>query len=58
MSNVVAVLFAMVRNCVASGDVDTERIEAATPERLRQQVATWRHAIDVGDLPTVPSPHA
>jgi AcrR family transcriptional regulator len=52
MSNVVAVLFAVMRDCVASGDVDTERIEAATPAPLRQQFATWRDAIDsIGDLP-------
>jgi AcrR family transcriptional regulator len=52
MSNVLAVLFAMMRNAVANGDVDTARIEAATPEPLRGQFATWRDAIDgAGDLP-------
>jgi AcrR family transcriptional regulator len=52
MSNVLAVLFAMMRNAVASGDVDTERIEAATPAPLRGQLAAWREATDgLGDLP-------
>jgi AcrR family transcriptional regulator len=52
MSNVAAVLFATMRNCVAAGDVDTERIEAATPAPLREQLATWRDAMDgIGDLP-------
>jgi len=41
-----------MRDCVAAGDVDTERIEAATPAPLREQLATWRDAIDgIGDLP-------
>jgi AcrR family transcriptional regulator len=52
MSEVVAVLFAMMRNAVANGDVDTERIEAATPAPLRGQLAAWRDATeDIGDLP-------
>ncbi len=52
MSNVAAVLFATMRNCVAAGDVDTERIDAATSARLREQLATWRDAMDgIGDLP-------
>jgi AcrR family transcriptional regulator len=52
MSNVVAVLFTTMRDCVAAGDVDTERIEAATPAPLREQFAAWRDAIDgIGDLP-------
>jgi AcrR family transcriptional regulator len=52
MSEVIAVLFAMMRNAVANGDVDTERIEAATPEPLRGQLATWRDAMGgAGDLP-------
>jgi AcrR family transcriptional regulator len=52
MSDVVAVLFAMMRDAVANGDVDTERIEAATPAQLRQQLAAWRDAMDgIGDLP-------
>jgi AcrR family transcriptional regulator len=52
MWNVVAVLFAMMRNAVANGDVDTERIEAAMPAPLREQLASWRDARDgIGDLP-------
>jgi AcrR family transcriptional regulator len=52
MSNVVAVLFAMMRNAVANGDVDTEQIEAATPPALRGQLAAWRDAAKgIGDLP-------
>jgi AcrR family transcriptional regulator len=52
MSEVVAVLFAMMRDAVANGDVDTERIEAATPAQLRPQFAAWREATDgIGDLP-------
>jgi AcrR family transcriptional regulator len=52
MSNVVAVLFAMMRNAVANGDIDTERIEAATPAPLREQLASWREEMgEIGDLP-------
>jgi AcrR family transcriptional regulator len=52
MSDVVSVLFATMRDAVANGDVDTERIEAATPAPLREQFATWRDAIGgIGDLP-------
>jgi len=52
MSKVIAVLFAMMRDAVANGDVDSERIEAATPAPLRGQLATWRDAMDgTGDLP-------
>ena len=52
MSNVVAVLFALMRNAVADGDVDTERIKAATPAPLRKQLAAWREAMgSIGDLP-------
>jgi AcrR family transcriptional regulator len=52
MSDVVAVLFAMMRNAVTNGDVDTDRIEAATPAPLREQLAAWREATaGLGDLP-------
>ena len=52
MSNVVAVLFAIMRDAVANGDIDTERIEAATPAPLRGQLAAWREATEgIGDLP-------
>lgn len=51
MSNVFAVLFAMMRDAVAAGDVDSERIAAATPAPLREQLAGWRDAVDgIGDL--------
>ena len=51
MSNVFAVLFAMMRDAVAAGDVDSERIAAATPTPLREQLAGWRDAVDgIGDL--------
>jgi AcrR family transcriptional regulator len=51
MSEVVAVLFAMMRDAVAAGDVDTERIAAATPTPLREQLASWRNTVDgIGDL--------
>jgi AcrR family transcriptional regulator len=51
MSEVVAVLFTMMRNAVANGDVDTERIEAATLAPLRGQLAAWRETTDgIGDL--------
>jgi AcrR family transcriptional regulator len=52
MSDAVAVLFASMRDAVANGDVDTGRIEAATPASLREQFAAWRDAIDgTSDLP-------
>jgi AcrR family transcriptional regulator len=52
LSDVVAVLFATMRDAVANGDVDTERIEAATPAPLREQFAAWRDAIGgIADLP-------
>jgi AcrR family transcriptional regulator len=52
MSNVTAVLFAMMKDAVASGYVDAERIEALTPPRLREQLADWRgHTDDIADLP-------
>jgi AcrR family transcriptional regulator len=51
MWKVVAVLFAMMRNAVANGDVDTERIEGAMPAPLGEQLASWRDARDgIGDL--------
>jgi AcrR family transcriptional regulator len=52
MSRVAAVLFDMMRDAVANGDVDTGRIEGATSAPLRQQFAKWRDETDViGDLP-------
>ncbi len=39
---VVDVLFSIMRGAVAADEIDTERIEAATPESLRGQLAAWR----------------
>lgn len=51
MGNVVAVLFACMRDCAAHGDIDIERIEAATPAPVREQFAAWRAVADgIGDL--------
>jgi len=52
MWEVVAVLFALMRDCVAQGDIDTARIEAGIPAGLREQFSTWRYTADgIGDLP-------
>ena len=41
-----------MRGAVAADEIDTERIEAATPASLRRQLATWRDENDGGsDLP-------
>ncbi|GEM_PF-2965172 len=41
-----------MRGAVATGEIDTERIEAATSASLRRQLATWRDENDgLGDLP-------
>jgi AcrR family transcriptional regulator len=51
-SSVVNVLFSIMRAAVAADEIDTERIEAATPATLRRQLATWRDENDgSGDLP-------
>ena len=51
-SSVVNVLFSIMRRAVAAGEIDTERIEAATPASLRRKLATWRDEDDGGaDLP-------
>jgi AcrR family transcriptional regulator len=52
MSKVTAVLFTMMKDAVASGYVDTGRIEARTPPRLREQLADWRdQTAATADLP-------
>jgi len=52
MGNVVAVLYALMRDCAAGGDIDIEQIEAAMPAPVREQVAAWRDATEgIGDLP-------
>ena len=41
-----------MRGAVAAGEIDTERIEAATPASLRRQLAAWRDESDgSGHLP-------
>jgi len=51
-SSAVNVLFSIMRGAVVAGEIDTERIEAATPASLRRQLATWRDENDgLGDLP-------
>ena len=42
MAKVVAVLFAMMRDALAAGEIDTERLQTATPAPLCQQLADWR----------------
>jgi hypothetical protein len=37
-----------MRGAVAADEIDTERIEAATPASLRRQFATWRDENDGG----------
>jgi hypothetical protein len=52
LSSVINVLFSIMREAVAVDEIDTERIEAATPASLRRQLATWRDEDDgSGDLP-------
>jgi AcrR family transcriptional regulator len=52
MWNIIDVLFAIMRNAVATGEIDTERIEAATPAPLRTQLASWRDTRrGTGELP-------
>jgi AcrR family transcriptional regulator len=52
MWEVVAVLFALMRDCVGHGDIDTPRLEAGIPGPLREQFTDWRQTADgIGDLP-------
>jgi AcrR family transcriptional regulator len=52
MGNVVAVLFALMRDCTMHGDIDIEHIETAMPASVREQFAAWRDATDgIDDLP-------
>jgi AcrR family transcriptional regulator len=52
MWEVVTVLFALMRDCVRHGDIDTSRIEAGIPVSLREQFSTWRQTADgISDLP-------
>ncbi|MDQ2740565.1 MAG: TetR/AcrR family transcriptional regulator [Actinomycetota bacterium] len=52
MAQVAAVLVAMMRDAVAHGAVDTDRIAATVPTSLRPQLAAWRESTDaLADLP-------
>lgn len=52
MGRVADVLFAMMRDAVAHGDVDSARLAADLPPSLRRQVAAWREQTDaLADLP-------
>lgn len=52
MSGVMDVLFAMMRDAVGNGDVDSVRLAARLPVPLRRQLASWRRETDsIGDLP-------
>lgn len=47
-SGVVHVLFSAMGEIAAAGQIDTERIEAATPASLRGQLARWRDENGLG----------
>jgi AcrR family transcriptional regulator len=52
MSKAVAVLFTMMRDALAAGEIDTEKLRTATPAPLRQQLADWRDTTgEMGGLP-------
>ena len=42
MGDVVTVLFALMRGCARSGNIDLPRIEAGIPQPLRDQFRDWR----------------
>jgi AcrR family transcriptional regulator len=46
MSKVVAVLFTMMRDALAAGEIDTERLQIATPAPLREQLGDWRETTE------------
>jgi AcrR family transcriptional regulator len=46
MSKVVAVLFTMMRDALAAGEIDAERLQTATPAHFRQQLADWRETTE------------
>jgi AcrR family transcriptional regulator len=52
MSKVTGVLFTMMKDAVARGYVDAERIEVFTAPQLRAQLLNWRRQTDsIADLP-------
>lgn len=46
MSKVVAVLFTMMRDSLAAGEIDAERLQAVMPTHFRQQLAGWRETTE------------
>ncbi len=42
MSKVIAVLFTMMRDALAAGEIDAGKLQTATPAPLRQQLVSWR----------------
>jgi hypothetical protein len=51
-SSAVNVLFSIMRGAVAADEIDTERLDAATPASLRRQFGAWRDENDgSGNLP-------
>lgn len=52
MSEVVGVLFHVMREALASGEIDTQGLEQALPETLHAQLAVWRGSTDaLADIP-------
>ena len=52
MSKVVAVLFTLMHDALAAGEIDTDKLQTATPAPLRQQLADWRETTEeMADLP-------
>ena len=52
MSKVIAVLFTMMRDALAAGEIDAGRLQTATPPPLRHQLAGWRET--TGELAGLP----
>ena len=52
MSKVIAVLFTMMRDALAAGEIDAGRLQTATPAPLRQQLAGWRET--TGEMAGLP----
>ena len=52
MSAVVGVLFALMHDALAMGEIDTERLDALVPATLRAELGEWRDSI--GDLAEIP----
>jgi AcrR family transcriptional regulator len=52
MSGVVGVLFALMHDALAAGEVDTEGLDRLVPARLRSELADWRASTeDLADIP-------